>query len=72
MQDVGKEVTNNEVFGDWGCWCYLQDKPMASSSNSHNRRNSLSLSIISALLYSPKALHLPHKITSIYSGKLGF
>lgn len=44
MQDVEKEVTNNEAFGDGGCWCYLQDQSMASSSNSLNKINFLSLS----------------------------
>lgn len=23
MQDMEKEVTNNDEFGEGGCWCYL-------------------------------------------------
>lgn len=44
MKDVEKEVSNNEAFGDGGCWYYLQEQSMASSSNSYNKKNSLSLS----------------------------
>lgn len=71
MQDVGKEVTNNKSFEDRGCWCYLRDQPMTSSSNSQNKKK-LSLSNFSALLYSQKVLPFLAKMTSIYTRMLGF